>query len=89
MRSRTSLSCAAALLALLAAQSAGAQSAPVPSPTVRTACAADVRTLCPGVRPGGGRIVQCMREKRDGLSDACRGALAAELQSRSHSQPQK
>jgi hypothetical protein len=83
MRSRIRLCCAAALLAVLVAQPAAAQSQPVPSPAVRTACAADVRALCPGVRPGGGRILQCMREKRESVSEACREALAAKFQSQS------
>lgn len=43
---------------------------------LRQACASDVRTLCAGVLPGGGRIKQCMIEKHDHLSDACRDAMA-------------
>jgi hypothetical protein len=33
--------------------------------------------LCAGVFPGGGRIKQCMIEKRDQLSEACKTALLA------------
>jgi hypothetical protein len=55
---------------------AAAQNAP-PSGTVRAACAADIRAHCAGVQPGGGRIRQCMREKRDQLSQGCKSALVA------------
>jgi hypothetical protein len=55
---------------------AAAQTAP-PSGRVRAACAADIRALCAGVQPGGGRIRQCMREKRDQLSQGCKRALIA------------
>ncbi|WP_316194956.1 hypothetical protein [Bradyrhizobium sp. SZCCHNRI3052] len=42
---------------------------------MRQACGNDVRTLCTGIMPGGGRIKQCMIEKFDKLSDGCRTAL--------------
>ncbi|MGJ5181620.1 hypothetical protein ACQR16_32300 [Bradyrhizobium oligotrophicum] len=42
---------------------------------VRQACGSEVRTLCSGIMPGGGRIKQCMIEKFDKLSDGCRTAL--------------
>lgn len=48
---------------------------------LRDACAEDVRTLCGGVEPGGGRIGQCLKAHRDQLSSACRAALA---ETRSH-----
>jgi hypothetical protein len=60
---------------------AAAQSTAPVSTSVRDACREDVRALCAGVLPGGGRIRQCMKEKRDQLSDACKSALAARLQS--------
>jgi hypothetical protein len=45
--------------------------------TVRTACRDDFRKLCPGVRPGGGRIKACMEAHKDQLSQRCRDALQA------------
>jgi len=60
----------------LGALPAAAQTAR-PSGTVRAACAADVRALCGGIQPGGERIRQCMREKRDQLSQGCKSALVA------------
>lgn len=56
---------------------ASAQAANPAAGQARTACAADVRILCSGVIPGGGRIVQCMREKKDQLSEGCKSALMA------------
>ena len=41
---------------------------------IRAACAEDAKKLCAGVQPGGGRIVACLREHKDSLSDGCRKA---------------
>jgi hypothetical protein len=41
---------------------------------VRAACAEDVQKLCAGVQPGGGRIVACLKEHKDSLSDGCKRA---------------
>jgi hypothetical protein len=43
---------------------------------VRSACGRDVRALCAGIAPGGGRIVQCLAVKSASLSPACRDVLA-------------
>jgi hypothetical protein len=86
MQSKTMLSAAVALFAWLVSQPVGAQSDPAVAQAVRAACAADARALCAGVQPGGGRIVQCMRDKRDSLSEGCRDALVA---ARQQSQPRK
>lgn len=43
---------------------------------VRSACGADIRTLCAGVAPGGGRIIQCISNRAASLSPACRDVLA-------------
>lgn len=42
----------------------------------RSACGSDIRTLCAGVAPGGGRIVQCLSNRAASLSPACRDVLA-------------
>ena len=49
---------------------------------IRAACAEDAKKLCAGVQPGGGRIVACLREHKDSLSDGCRKAagLAGETE---------
>jgi hypothetical protein len=39
---------------------------------LRSACGGDVRALCGGVAPGGGRIVQCLATNAASLSPACK-----------------
>src|SRR6202165_1712495 len=41
---------------------------------IQAACAEDAQKLCAGVQPGGGRIVACLREHKDSLSDRCKQA---------------
>jgi hypothetical protein len=43
---------------------------------LRSACSADVRTLCGGVAPGGGRIMQCLATQAGSISPACKDVLA-------------
>jgi hypothetical protein len=43
---------------------------------LRSACGGDVRSLCGGVAPGGGRIVQCLATQAASLSPACKEVLA-------------
>lgn len=43
---------------------------------LRSACGADVRMLCAGVAPGGGRIMQCIASRAADLSPACKEVLA-------------
>lgn len=43
---------------------------------LRSACGADVRSLCGGVAPGGGRIAQCLAGNAASLSPACRQVLS-------------
>ncbi|PDT83655.1 hypothetical protein CO669_33140 [Bradyrhizobium sp. Y36] len=74
------------------APSAGAAAAPAAAPTVlvlrpmrpreelfvaRSACGADIRTICAGVDVGAGRIMQCLANNAASLSPACRDVLAA------------
>jgi hypothetical protein len=44
-------------------------------PILRT-CAADVRSMCRGIPPGGGRIIGCLARNGSQLSRQCRDALA-------------
>jgi hypothetical protein len=74
-----------------AAAGAAAAAAPAATPTVivlrpmrpreellvlRSACGADVRSICGGVQPGGGRIVQCLATNAAQLSPACKDVLS-------------
>jgi hypothetical protein len=43
---------------------------------LRSACGGDVRALCGGVAPGGGRIVQCLATNAALLSPACKDVLS-------------
>ncbi len=41
------------------------------------ACAKDVERLCPGVQPGEGRIVQCMKAHQNEVSPECKTDMQA------------
>jgi hypothetical protein len=43
---------------------------------VHQACEDDVQTLCPGIRPGGGRIAACLKENAAKVSAGCKARLA-------------
>jgi hypothetical protein len=43
---------------------------------LRSACGGDVRSLCAGVEPGGGRIARCLGGNAASLSRACKEVLA-------------
>jgi hypothetical protein len=43
---------------------------------LRSACGGDVRSLCGGVAPGGGRIVQCLATNAGALSPECKDVLS-------------
>src|SRR6267142_2831183 len=43
---------------------------------LRSACSGDVRALCGGVAPGGGRIIQCLATQAASISAACKQVLA-------------
>jgi hypothetical protein len=41
---------------------------------LRAGCTEDAQRLCAGVQPGGGRILSCLKEHKDQLSDKCKQA---------------
>ena len=43
---------------------------------LRKFCEADAKRLCPGVKPGGGRIFHCLEAHTSDLSATCREAIA-------------
>jgi hypothetical protein len=67
------------VFAAAAVQSAIADEAPVPSSPalneLRAACQSDAQTLCRGVPPGGGRILNCLAQHKNAVSDACKQAV--------------
>jgi len=54
---------------------------------IRAACAEDAQKLCAGVQPGGGRIVACLKEHKDSLSDRCKQAAGLTANPSSSSAP--
>ncbi len=59
-----------------------AMAAPAPSTrqeaaVLRQSCAMDYRTLCRGIRPGGGRALACLKDNSASLSPRCQNALMA------------
>lgn len=49
---------------------------------LRNACQADFARNCPGVSPGGGRLVACFKEKQSQFSDGCKTAMQSAQASR-------
>lgn len=64
----------AAGLAASLATPAQAQGGPA-AQKLRAACAQDIETLCPGVQPGGGRILQCLKGHQKEVSPGCTAAI--------------
>ncbi len=44
----------------------------------RAACEADTKKFCPGIMPGGGRIIECLAKQKDKLTDACKKVVDAQ-----------
>lgn len=67
------------LLAIAIIQGVGAQEAPVVPAALlnelRAACQNDAQKLCSGTQPGGGRILSCLVQHKDDVSDACKQAF--------------
>jgi len=72
---------------LLAAGSALADDPPPGKLDRLGVCRADVQKLCANVQPGGGRIVACLRQNKDNLSDACKEQLQQMHPRRGGNQP--
>ncbi|HET7756784.1 MAG TPA: cysteine rich repeat-containing protein [Steroidobacteraceae bacterium] len=63
------------LLGALAQAQEKAPAQPPPAPSPREACQADMQKFCANVKPGHGRMRQCIIQHKDALSPACRDAL--------------
>jgi Cysteine rich repeat len=55
----------------------------------RVACAPDIQKLCAGVSPGGGRIVACLKQHQQEVSDGCKQAVLAATEPQQTAQPQQ
>ena len=42
---------------------------------IRNACEADVRNLCSGIQPGGGRLLKCLQANAASMSPICANKL--------------
>jgi hypothetical protein len=49
---------------------------------LRADCKADISRLCPGIAPGGGRLIQCIKTQKDQLSTPCATTIAKLVASR-------
>lgn len=47
-------------------------SAPPSLADLHAACDADIQKLCSGVKPGGGRILACLKQHQESVSDNCK-----------------
>jgi hypothetical protein len=72
--------------AVTAAHSAQADDQPSLA-AIHAPCAGDAQKLCAGVKPGGGRIVACLKEHKDLLSDQCKQAAGLPANPGSSSAP--
>lgn len=43
---------------------------------LRDNCKEDIKTLCPAIQPGGGKLMTCVEQNRDKLSKACATTIA-------------
>ena len=78
---------AAALLVSWSAYAADPASSTAEHPQMNAlhqACAADITQFCSGVEPGQGRIVRCLRDNEDKLSQSCKDARAAARSHKDH-----
>jgi hypothetical protein len=64
---------------VLQLQTSTAQAASPQLSDARTACASDVQKLCPDVPPGGGRILDCLKQHKDEVSDGCKRAILSAI----------
>src|SRR5579863_9645337 len=80
------------LLAVAIIQAVGAQEAPLVPATLlnelRAACQNDAQKLCSGTQPGGGRILSCLVQHKDDVSDACKQAFMKARQAAQQQQNQ-
>ncbi|MGE0034289.1 MAG: cysteine rich repeat-containing protein [Xanthobacteraceae bacterium] len=69
----------AAALGLVATSPGEAFAQAQVSPEVKAlvqVCRADFNQLCPGVQPGGGRVLACLKSQSSKLSPPCRDAMS-------------
>ena len=78
---RSLILCVMAVLAefLLQPKTSTAQAESPQLSNARTACASDVQKVCRNVPPGGGRILICLKQHQDEISDGCKRAIISAM----------
>lgn len=66
----------ASFLVLLASVASAQQPSRQQLMELRSVCEADLRTLCAGIQPGGGKLAQCLQQNISSVSQPCREKLA-------------
>lgn len=64
------------LLAVTAGPAPAQQVSRAQMQQIRAVCEADVQRLCPGIQPGGGRLLQCLQQNAPEVSEPCTAKLA-------------
>jgi Cysteine rich repeat len=67
---------AASVLAVLLISISGPQAAKAQGGRL-AACKADAERICPGVTPGGGKLIQCLKQHQDDVTIGCAKELKA------------
>ncbi len=49
---------------------------------MHAACLQDIKTLCAGIKPGGGAIRECMHVHKEQISEGCKVAIAEKMLSK-------
>ena len=57
--------------------------------TTEKPCMADAARLCPGVEPGGGNQVACLKAHKDELSPACKKKIVEKKEQKEQQQQQQ
>ena len=67
------------VVVLLRPQTSAAQNDSPQLVQARAACASDVQRLCAGVPASGGRVLACLKQHKDEVSDGCKQAVLAAM----------
>lgn len=76
-------SCSIFLAVLAGSSVQAAPQSPAAAESMRQACGTDYKRLCADVKPGGGRILACLRSHAAELSIECRQILPTQRRSTS------
>lgn len=77
IRHVTFASLAIALITLVNQHGVHAQAATSGARGALAACKADASKICPGVEPGGGRLIGCLKEHENDVTIGCAKELKA------------